>query len=266
MAEHGETQLLWTLPFYHFRAMLWRSAFRNGRPPFSQSGTGFSLTMKGKNMPYIQHLRTRIVTGAYHHSWVLKNDDGSVRDRFDGWGTNPDGSVDGNPFTAYGKPLKVHPDQPLKGDPEVLDTYTGDDVEQRWQSGQAAAAKINADPAQYEGADHTDFDTHESVPATNSNSVASTLGKAMGFTMDDSEPDDSPGWGRDLLPGYSPPASITPVPLSSADPDGGNAASTSQTSLDADDDTLTDQDVADLTPDFASRNVALMDDRMDADA
>ena len=200
-------------------------------------------------MPSIEHQRTEIVPGAYHHSWVRKDDNGNVTDRFDGWPTKPNGEVDGNPLSGYGKSLTVKNNNPVDGTADIVDTYTGSDkdIDTRWQSGQSAADQINASPPSYQGDSRINLDTHEPERATNSNSAAYTLGKSMGFSQDDTEPDNSPGWGRDLLPNYTPPTPITPVPLSSTGPDDGGAS-------------LTDQDATELTSDFASRNAALMDD------
>lgn len=161
-------------------------------------------------MASIEQIRTPVkVSGglAYHYSWVKKDDKGEIIDRYDCWPTKPDGNPDME-STGYGKPLKVHSNQPMKGEPEPMGAFTGTqaEIDNRWAAGEAARHAIDANPPSYRPMDDLDLETKDPIPATNSNSVHATIGKAMGFDTSEHVGGSAPGMNRQLLPDdFTPP-------------------------------------------------------------
>lgn len=212
-------------------------------------------------MPTIEQYRTPVRPSgglAYHYSWVKRKDDGSIETRFDGWPTLPNGDPD-TYSTGFGRPLRVHPNRPMAGLQELMGTYTGsqDEINRRWAAGQAAADAINANPPRYRATDDVDLDTHEPVRATNSNSVHSTIGNAMGFDTSDQVGGSAPGLGRQLLPeDFTPPGETLP-PATLTLPDGQSSLDLPSTEGLAD---MTDTEVDAESDDFASRYAATMED------
>jgi hypothetical protein len=168
-------------------------------------------------MASIELQRVPIAMGTHHHYyWVKKDDAGNVVDRRDGFGTFPDGTPDTNPITSFGKPLKVHPNRRVLGEQQPVSRYEGQqaDIDARWKAGDSTASAIAAAPQPYRGTDSVDHETKDPIKATNSNSVAYTLGRGMGFDLPDDMGGSAPGWGRHLLPKLTDPSALlSPVQM-----------------------------------------------------
>ena len=180
-------------------------------------------------MASIELVRHSVLGGlGYHASWLKKDDQGNIVDAFNGYGAKPDGNGGWvkQDVADNGNALRFYPgpENKMGGKYDVVQSYPGTqkDIDATWQKGVTAGQQINQSPPSYWLHEIGNSNATLSptaprpLPAMNSNSVARTLGNAMGLKVPESIDGNVPGWDYPIpLTDSSAP---TPGPRSDAAP------------------------------------------------
>ena len=177
-------------------------------------------------MASIELVKYPLVGGAANHlAWLKKDDQGNEVDNFHGFASRQgdNGNWQTQRIGDSSDKLRFYQNADMKGQPELIQSYPGtqDQIDATWQKGIAAGQQINENAPSYIMNDPGYTTTTLSQlkpqpPAMNSNSVARTLGDAMGLPLpkDEDFSGYTPGWNNPIQPA-SPPA---PGPRSDAAP------------------------------------------------